>query len=413
MTFARIQELKQERVGLHEKIKQILDTPEDKRAEDAGVVVDRMFDDIDKKDVEIKRLERSLGLSKQIDAEKGSTTIVDPVQEGREARELTKEERAIYSDVLRRYMINGRDTIHSVTDVEKRALLQAGSDIGGGHFILGQEMVSGILKKMDDEVFIRGQATKFQLPKAESLGQVTLDTDPDDFEWTTELKTGSEDQATAFGLRELYPHPMAKRLKISEKLIRSAAVDIEAFVMSRLAYKAGVTEEKAFLTGDGNKKPLGIMTASNLGIPTSRDVVAGSTTAVTADGLLDVYYSLKTQYLQKAVWGLSRALCKQLRKLKDGEGQYLWAPGIQAGQPDLILGRPFFMSENMPATFTSGLYLGFFGCLEYYYIADALNMRIQRLEELYAETNQVGFILRKETDAMPVLAEAFSRIKLA
>jgi len=70
------------------------------------------------------------------------------------------------------------------------------------------------------------------------------------------------------------------------------------------------------------------------------------------------------------------------------------------------------MSEYCPNTFTSGLYVGIIGDFKNYWIADALSMRIQRLNELYSLTNQVGFVGRLESDGMPVLEEAFARIQL-
>ena len=71
------------------------------------------------------------------------------------------------------------------------------------------------------------------------------------------------------------------------------------------------------------------------------------------------------------------------------------------------------MSEYVPNTFTTGLYTGVLADWRFYWIADALDMTVQRLVELYARSNQIGFIGRKETDGMPVLAEAFARVKMA
>jgi HK97 family phage major capsid protein len=111
------------------------------------------------------------------------------------------------------------------------------------------------------------------------------------------------------------------------------------------------------------------------------------------------------------VWGFHRDSIRQIRKLKATTNEYLWQPSIQAGEPSTILGRPFFMSEYIPNTFTTGLYVGFVGDVSFYHIADALSMEVQRLVELYSETNQTGFIGRLETDGMPVLEEAFVRLK--
>ena len=85
---------------------------------------------------------------------------------------------------------------------------------------------------------------------------------------------------------------------------------------------------------------------------------------------------------------------------------------MQVGEPDRLLGLPYFESEFVPNTFTTGLYVGILGDFSYYWIADDIQMQVQRLVELYAETNQVGLILRAATDAMPVLEEAFVRVKL-
>ena len=79
----------------------------------------------------------------------------------------------------------------------------------------------------------------------------------------------------------------------------------------------------------------------------------------------------------------------------------------------MILDIPVIMSEYAPNTFTTGLYAGILGDFSYYWIADALDMTIQVLTELYAESNQNGYILRSETDGMPVLEEAFVRVTLA
>lgn len=303
--------------------------------------------------------------------------------------------------------------IRAVTDDEVRTL-QAGSDPEGGYLTAPQQFISMLLKNLDNAVFVRNRATKFQVSQAESLGVPTLDTDVDDFEWTTELATGSEDTAMRFGKRELRPHPMAKRIKISKLLMRRSIMPIEQIVSQRLEYKLGVTQEKAYLLGDGNKKPLGLFVASNDGIPTGRDVSTdNTTTAITFDGLMNAKYSVKAQYWANSSWMFHRDAVKQIVKIKDNDGQYIWRMSVRDNEPDVLLGRPMDVSEYAPNTFTTGLYVGLFGDLSYYWIADALDLQIQRLVELYAESNQDGMIARYEGDGMPVLAEAFARIKLA
>ena len=292
--------------------------------------------------------------------------------------------------------------------------LSAGVDTEGGYLVVPEVFVSALLKAMDDDVIVRELATVFPMAAGGSIGIPTLDADPGDADWTTELATGSEDGSMKFGKRVMQPHPMAKRIKISNQLLRNAALPVEAIVRSRLAYKFGITQEKSYMIGNGNEKPLGLFMASNDGIPTSRDISEdNTTTAVTGDGLINAKFSLKTGYWSNANWIFHRDVMKGLVKLKDGDGQYMFRESLRSGEPDTLLGRPVRMSEYAPNTMTTGQYVGVLGDFSHYWILDALQMQLQRLAELYAETNQVGFIGRYEGDGAPVLAEAFARVKLA
>jgi HK97 family phage major capsid protein len=290
--------------------------------------------------------------------------------------------------------------------------LQADSYADGGALLAPTEMIAGILKKADDAVYVRQFATVFQVKASQNLGQVSLDADPDDGEWTSELGTGTNDTATKFGRRELNPTPLAKRIKISKKLVRMLP-SLPSFIEGRLAYKFGTTLEKNLLLGDGANKPLGLMVASNNGISTSRDVTTGNTaTQLKPDNLIACKYFLKEAYRKSARWMMHRDVVLQVALMKDGNGQYLWRQGLTAGDPDTILALPVAESEYMPNTLTSGKYTHLLGDLSFYVIAEALQLDIQVLLELYAETGQIGYIGRMEADGMPMLEEAFVRGKL-
>jgi HK97 family phage major capsid protein len=301
-----------------------------------------------------------------------------------------------------------------MTGDEIRALT-SGSDTAGGFLNSPQEMVKELIVAVKNQVFVRNYARIIPLNSSTSLGVPTLDTDVDDADWTPEIKTVTEDTNFAFGKRELTPHPLSKLVTVSNKLLRSAALNPETIVMDRIAYKFGVAMEKGYMTGNGVAKPLGLFTASADGIPTSRDVTmaAGNTTTMTADGLIATKYSVKAQYMGKCNWIFHRDGVSQLAQLKDGNGNYIFKLSDIADKPDSLLSRPMIMSEYAPNTFTAGLYVGLYGDLSHYWIADSLQLAFQRLNELYALSNRVGFIGRMETDGMPTLAEAFARVKLA
>ena len=292
--------------------------------------------------------------------------------------------------------------------------LQSDLDDQGGVLVASEQFADRFIQAVDNQVFIRGLATKTRVTTAASLGIPTLariSTTP-----TGRLRsaTGSEDTGMKFGKRELRPHPLAKRIKLSKKLLRLVPM-VEAKVMERLGVQ--VRHRPGERLPHRQRRRTSRSVFSRLRRTASarrRDVSTdNTTTAFTADGLINAMYSVKAQYQRTGVWIFHRDAVKMARKLKDSYGQYIWQPGLQGGQPDRILDRPFYMSEFAPNTFTTGKYVGIFGDFSKYEIADALDMTVQVLTELYAETNQNGYIGRVETDGMPVLEEAFARVTLA
>lgn len=369
----------------------------------------KLMTDVEKAGSEIERrtkleaLERDLKTSTGVETADAQNPGSD--EDRQDGPRSSKEYRKAYEGFLR----NG---IGELTGVDVRAL-QADNDTLGGYLKAPAQMVNELIKTIDNQVYIRQWANVMSIQGAsDGLGAASLDSDPADADWTSELATGDEDSDMDFGKRELKAHPLAKRLKISRKLLRKVP-SVEALVMARLGYKFGVSQEKAFMTGNGANQPLGVFTASSDGISTGRDVSTGNTTtAPTFDGLIEAKYTLKPGYWRNAKWMFHRDCVKILAKIKDGEGRYIWSEAPRAGEPDRVLNFPLFMSEYAPNTFTTGLYVGILGDFSNYWIADDLALDIQRLVELYAATNQVGFIGRMEFDGMPVLEEAFVRVKL-
>ena len=409
--MSRIADLQQERGNLIHECRAILDALETEKRDftaEEKTKYERMDAEIDALEARIEAERKQENREKGLGESEGRQTAGAEQHTSREQGGILTADSEEYRAAFNSFILEGRGALSN----EEIRAMQADSDIGGGYLVAPQQMVLELLKNVDDAVAIRGLARVIQLRTAKSLGVPMLDKDADEADWTAELKTGAETELE-FGKRELRPHPLAKRVKISNTLLRMAAMSPEAIVRERLAYKFAVTEEKAFLLGDGVQKPLGVFTASNDGIGTARDVSEGNTaTQIKADGLINVKYALKQQYQRSARWIFHRDAIKEIRKLKDGNGQYLWQAGLQQGAPDRILDTPYVMSEFAPNTFTTGQYVGIIGDFSNYWIAEALDMAIQRLVELYAETNQTGFIARMEVDGAPAIAEAFARVKL-
>lgn len=369
--------------------------------------------------VEIEREERqrkleaeSRAIATDLEAARGgkpAESEADDLPEGYKEHRSSVRASKPYVQSFRSYLRRGSMQL----GVEEQRSLQAANDTLGGALVMPMQFVARLIKAVDDMVFVRTLAQKVSVVTSQSLGMPTLATDLTDATWTTELLTGSEDDMR-FGGRELKPSPIAKLVKVSNKLLAQAALDPEGLVNSRAAYKFGVTEEKAFMTGTGVDQPLGVFVASALGISTGRDVVDTNTSsAPTASGLISAKYALKGAYHSGARWMFHRDCLAKIAKLTDGVGQYLWRESLRVGEPDTLVGFPIDMSEFAPNTFTASQYVGILANWgQGYMIADALDVTVQRLVELYAATNQVGFIFRKETDGMPILEEAFVRVKL-
>lgn len=312
---------------------------------------------------------------------------------------------------MRQFLLTGRVD----QNLRERAALRMDDDSAGGYLVVPEQFIARLIQDLDRRVVMRTLATVIPVANAESIGVPTLATDIADTNWTTELAVGSEDTSLAFGKRRLTPHPLAKYIKVSKDLLSSAALSVEAIVRERMSYKFGTVQETAFMTGSGSGSPLGVFTASSAGITTSQDVSTSNTTsAVTADGLINAKYALETQWMNSASlrWIFHRDIVKMIRKLKDGDGQYLWSPGLVADTTDTLLGIPVIQSEYAPSTIASGAYVGIVGDFSYYWIADNMSMQIQRLVELGALTNQDYFIGRMKLDGMPVLEKAFVRVTL-
>lgn len=309
----------------------------------------------------------------------------------------------------------GKFLRYQTLDAAEQRALAADSDPAGGYIKPPQQFASALLKAIDNQVYMRQWADVMQLTGSDSLGIGTIAADPDDADWTAEVPSNiSFDSSMTFGKRELKPVALTKGLKVSQKLLRLSP-NVEQIVIDRLAYKFAVSQEKGFLTGNGSGQPLGVFTASVNGISTGRDVATdNTTTAVTFDGLLNAKYAVKGQYQARARWMFHRDGIKQIAKIKNSTtNEYIWRASERVGEPDTLLGAPVFMSEYVPNTFTTGLYVGIYGDFFFYKIAESLNMEVARLNELYAEQRQVGFIATMEVDGMPALEEAFARVKLA
>jgi len=395
MKAEKILELKQERATITNQIRGIMDAFEDKAmdAEKTSELnkLEARNDEIDTiVDREEKQLARERKLGEKMDPKNPEAPLND------------------MQKAFRNYLSTGAQE-----DLKIYNALSQDNPTQAGYLVAPEQFVSELIKDIADSTFMRQKAKVLPpLKGAQSLGFPVRTAGMSSFAWGTETAAPTADTTLAYGKREFKPRPATSEILISNTLIRNVA-NADAMIRSEIAEEFAKNLEIAYMTGNGAAGPLGLFTASNDGIPATCDISTGNTaTEIKIDGLIEAKYAVKAQYRVGAEWVFNREAIKQIRKLKDSDGQYIWQPSIAANTPDLLMGDGVNESEYVPHVFTSGLYVGLYGNLKYYWIVDSLAMEIKALFELYARTNQVDYISRVETDGAPVMASAFSRIKL-
>ncbi len=399
--MANIVELRQKRAKAVADARAFLDRAEKENREmtpEERTSYDTAFTEAQKLKGQIDTEERQLELEKEIGGQQLENRD-NPKPETLEDKQMA---------AFRSYLAGGTSEKY----VQDMRALQMENPAQAGYLVAPQKFGAQLIKELDNTLVIRSKATTFTLDGAQTLGFPKRTSRASGAVWGAEISAAGEDSSLAFGKREFKPNYMTNLIKISRPLLQNTAMDGERIVLDELNFDMSETQEESYMTGNGAAKPLGIFIASDNGISTARDITAESSTAIGADDLLNMKYALKAQYRNGVEWYMHRDGVKQVSKLKDTTGQYIWSPSMQTGQPDRLLGYGVNESEYAPNTFTAAQYVTILGNMKFYWIVDSLMVELQRLVEIYAGTNQIGFILRAQTDGMPVVEEAFARLKL-
>lgn len=351
------------------------------------------------KEAEMRKLSAEIAAEERAAALAGfADKLPTPNGEQREVTDQMKE--------FRHFLMTGEKR----TDV----LMTVGD---GGAALAPQEFVKDLIKEVEKENQLFGLVKKVPVTGAGSLGLPYEEDDASDAAWTTEIPASdiTEDKKWKFGLRELKPIDLTKLIKVSKKLVKASALPIEKLAGEKIIQKLSEAIENGIVNGTGTNQPLGIFTASDNGIPTSRDVASTYTSAtdyVTSDDFIKVKMSLRPAYRRKARWVMNTSVLSDVMLFKDKNDQYIWQPGLKDGEPDKLLGLPVIESEYAPATKTSGAYVAVLGDFDYYQFAYWEGLDVQVLSELFALRNQYGFLGHTLADGMPTLGKAFARLKV-
>lgn len=394
--MSKILELREKRAKAWDAAKQFLDAKrgaDGMLSEEDTATYDKMEQDVMNLGKEIERLERQAAIDAELSKATSTPLTGKP---GAKMGKDEKEKSGRASDEYKCSFWNAMRVKAPMPSVLNA--LQEGTDSEGG-YLVPDEFERTLVEALEEEnVFrtlahvIRTSSGDRKIPVVASKGSAS---------WVDE-EGAYQESDDAFSQVSIGAYKLGTMIKVSEELLADSVFDLEAYISKEFARRIGAREEESFFNGDGKGKPLGILAAAG---GAEVGVTAASATAITADEVIDLFYSLKAPYRKNAVWLLNDATVKQIRKLKDSTGQYLWQPSLVAGTPDTILGRPVKTSAFMP-TAAAGAKTIAFGDFKYYWIADRQGRTFKKLSELFAATGQVGFMGTQRVDGKLILPEA-------
>ncbi len=319
-----------------------------------------------------------------------------PLLEVKDRANLPIEEKA-FGGFLRR----GPERL---ADIELKSL-SASNDQAGGYLVSSQ-FEREIIRNLVEMTPMRSAARVGSMRSSEII--IPRRTGAPTGGWVGETETRSSTDPT-YGQVAITAHEMAAYVDVSVKLLEDAEFDVESEVAFDLAEEFARLEGVATVTGDGVKKPFGILNSAS-GIS---EVVSGGASSITADALISILYDLPAYYRGRASWMMNGTTLAVVRKLKDGQNQYLWAPGLAPGQPETLLGRPVIEAVDMPDIASNAYPIAVGDFNSGYRIYDRTGTSVLRDPFTLATTGQVRFHARRRVGGDVVKAEALRKMKVS
>lgn len=378
--MTRINELLQQRAALIADVRKELDAASaEKRTHNE--------ESVQKMEAEITRIEATIAAEERQQAREKSAPAAPGFKNGEQKIGRDSED---YRSALWAYMRDG----------QLRGDLNVGTDSAGG-YLVPTAFENSIITAVTNEEVIRQLA---------DVRMYSLDTDIPvksgraSFAFIAEKGAYPEAQQT-YGKLALKAYKAGGVIKVSEELLQDSVANIESEVNGEIVYARARLEENKFALGSGSGEPTGFIGSATTGVTTA------AAAKISGDDIIDLFHALKPGYRRNATWLMNDAIAKTVRKVKNDSGtygslDYVWQPGLQAGNPDTILGRPVRYQQDMDSALTVGKKVIAFGDFKYYRIADRLGLSVQRLNELYAGTGQIGFRATFRVDGLLTLAEA-------
>jgi len=315
------------------------------------------------------------------------------------------------------YVAKGFD--NGLATFESKALEVVNNAEGG--YMIPSELSERIVSRQFDTTPMRQIATVMSI-STEAV-EMLRDTNEPVAQWISELGTPTDTADNGIGRIRIPVHELYAQPKATQKLLDDALVNVEEWLINKVAAKFARAENNAFVVGDGIGMPRGFtsytaQTTSDATrawgvlqyVPTGANGAFASSNP--ADCLFDLMHQLRVGYHPEATWIMPRAVADMVRKFKENSTQaYIWQPGLQQGQPATLLGFPVVLGEDMPAVTTGSFSVAFGNFKEGYTIVDRIGMRI--LRDPYTGAPFIKFRCTKRTGGDVVNFEAIKLLSFS
>ena len=285
-------------------------------------------------------------------------------------------------------------------------VLTVGNDSTAGYLAPPEyvrELIKGIVEYSPIRSIARIRSTSqrsIQVPKR--TGEFTA-------QWVAEQGTRSETTGYTVGLDEIAAHEMYALIDISEMELEDSVFNLEAEMNSEFTEQFAKAEGAAFVSGDSIGKPEGILT----GLPATRSQTSITNDVLSGNDLINAAHNVKAEYARNGSFILSRSTLARIRKMQDGEGQYVFQPGVYAmGVGSNILGHPIVECTDMPAIANGTVPVVFGDFRRGYMIVDRTTLSIMRDPFTQANTGNVRYIARRRVGGQVILDEALTKITI-
>lgn len=373
---------------------------------------DAIMANLDKLDAKIKREARMAAVEKEEEERRerlrprGGDLNADDDAEG--GNPTTEQRQAEYRAAFDAWTRAGCDATELST--EHRALLRrgfveqrtqlAGSNVAGGYTV-PRELAGEIVQTMRDwgpmydgnvvREIVTGSGNEFDVPTNDDTGKSAKDMAEND-----DIADDNADDME-FGQKRLDAFvDVTSWIKLSFVLMQDSAFDLEAFLADAIGERLGRKANRRLTVGTGNSQANGIVTASTLGKQ------AAAAAAIAADELLDLQHSVNAAYRRspKCAWMFADKSLLVLRKLKDGQGNFLWQLGdIRTDQPDRILGKPYHINDDVPEMATGAKPI-IFGDLGRYWVRKVGSPLIGTVRERFWPKVGLAGLIRYDGELM-------------